>query len=81
MPVAPAPRTMTPAHIREPDGADHVEVMFLESARIFRLRRKTRRFEDAMQLLRDAIARHRVVQVRCTTPEGDVIEEVAAHPT
>jgi hypothetical protein len=67
---------MTPAHIREPPAADHVEVMFLESARFYKLLRKTPGFNRFLNLLRAAINDNHTVQVRCTRAHGDVIEEV-----
>lgn len=69
-------RDMTPAHIREPKGAAYVEVMFLESARFYRLVRAHADFARILGVLQEAIIKQRVLQVRCTPPQGDLIEEV-----
>jgi hypothetical protein len=69
-------RTMTPAHIREPQGADHVEVVFLESARFYRLLKRNPIYEHIVALLRDAIAKKRALPVRCASLESDTIVEV-----
>jgi hypothetical protein len=69
-------REMRVAHIRERKEADYVEVMFLESARIYKLPKKNSKCDEILRLLRDAIARERVVKVRFTSPESDVIEDV-----
>jgi hypothetical protein len=69
-------RSMTPAHIREPKEADYVEVVFLESARFYRLFKKSPIYHQVMKLLRDAIAKKLVVQVRCASDESNAIVEV-----
>lgn len=69
-------RAMTPAYIREPREADYVEVVFLESARFYRLLKSNRMYEHIVTLLRDAIAKKRALVVRCTSPESDTIVEV-----
>jgi hypothetical protein len=69
-------RDLTPAHIREPPGADHVQVLFLESARFYRLFRKDAKFDEIMELLREAMVKKRALQVRCARPDSDLIVEV-----
>ena len=69
-------RAMTPAHIREPREADYVEVVFLESARFYRLLKSNPMYEHIVTLLRDAIAKKRALLARCTSPESDTIAEV-----
>lgn len=69
-------REMTPAHIREPKGAAYVEVLFLESARFYRLPRAHAAFARIREVLQEAIIKQRVLQIRCTPPQGDLIEEV-----
>ena len=69
-------RAMTVAQIREQKGADHVEVVFLESARIYRLPRKNPAYDEALTLLRDALANHRVLQVGLASLDSDIIEEI-----
>ena len=67
---------MTVGHIREPKGTEDVEVVFLESARFYRLPRAHRSFDRILSQLRDAMIRRRLVKVRLTSPHGDVIEDV-----
>jgi hypothetical protein len=67
---------MTVAHVREPKESDHVEVMFLESARIFKLPRKNSKFNEILLLLREAATDARAVKVRFASPVSDVIEDV-----
>jgi hypothetical protein len=69
-------RAMTPAHVREPPATDYVEVVFLESARFYKLFKKNPAFNQIVNLLRDAMNENHTVQIRCTSPHGDVIEEV-----
>lgn len=69
-------RAMTPAHVRESPAADDVQVVFLESARFYKLFKKNPAFNRIVNLLRDAINEHHTVRIRCTAPYGDVIEEV-----
>jgi hypothetical protein len=67
---------MTPAHIRESERADYVEVVFLESARFYRLFKKNPAYHEIVKLLRHAIAKKRALQVRCMSPESNAIAEV-----
>jgi hypothetical protein len=69
-------RDLTVAHIREPEGADHVEVLFLQSARIYELRRSHPSFDPLLERLHAARAEQRVVTVRLASPDGDVVEDV-----
>lgn len=69
-------REMTVAHIREPKGADDVEVMFLESARIYRLPRAHPRYARMTRLLREAMSSGRALKIMLASPESDVIEDV-----
>jgi len=71
-------RDMTPVHIREPQGAEYVQVVFLESARFYKLSRKNAKFDQIFGLLHEALVKKRALQVRSATPHGDVIEEVRA---
>jgi hypothetical protein len=75
-PGKPFYREMTVAHIREPKGADDVEVMFFESARIYRLPRAHPRYAGMMRLLREAMSSGRVLTIRLASLESDVIEDV-----
>ena len=74
-------REMTVAHVREPPGADHVEVMFNESARFYRLPRASPSFEEALRLLKEAAAVGRPLTITLAPAESDVIEEVGPAPT
>jgi hypothetical protein len=69
-------REMTVAHIREPKGAGFVEVVFLESARFYKLSGKNPAYADALRLLREALAKKRVVKVGVVSLDSDIIEEV-----
>jgi hypothetical protein len=69
-------REMTPARVRERAGSDHVDVAFLESARLYKLFRSHRRMTEAVDQLREAISTGRVVQIRLASLDSDVIEEV-----
>jgi hypothetical protein len=69
-------RRMTVAHLREPPGADHVEVMFCESARFYRLPRASPSFEASLRLLKEAVAVGRQLTITLAAPENDVIEGV-----
>ena len=69
-------RKMTVARVREPSGANHVEVVFLESARFYRLFRTNPHYAILLKRLQDAIAKGRGARVRLTSPHGDIIEDV-----
>lgn len=69
-------RAMTVANIRDRKGPDYVEVIFLESARFYRLSTANPSFQKIMEHLRDALAKRRVLHVRLASPESDVIEDV-----
>ena len=71
-------REMRVAHIREPEGAKYWEVMFLESARIYRLSKENPAHSEILGRLRAALGKKSAVKVRCTSAESDVIEEVEA---
>jgi hypothetical protein len=69
-------RTMTVAHIREPQGADYVEVLFLDSARFYRLSKKSAGYADALRRLRDAMANGNVLKIGVASLDSDLIEAV-----
>jgi hypothetical protein len=71
-----ASRTMTVAHIREPEGRDYCEVVFLESARFYRLSKANPGFGEVIETLRKAMAMGRPVKVVLATVDGEVIEGV-----
>jgi hypothetical protein len=68
---------MTVAHLRESEEAAHVQVVFLESARIYTLRGDNPAFEQALEILRDACARPRRVNVGLASLESDIIEVIS----
>jgi len=65
---------MSVAHIREPKGAEYVEVVFLESARFYKLPKKNPKYDEILKLLRDAMAKGRVLKVQFASLDSDVIE-------
>ncbi len=65
---------MTAAHIRELQGAEFVEVMFLESARIYKLVKGNSKYEEILKRLREAVEKKRTVRVQLNLPHGNVIE-------
>ena len=67
---------MTVAHIREQKGADSVEVVFLESARFYRLLRKNPVYDKVLRRLRDAMTKGHVLKVGIASQESDIIEDV-----
>ena len=69
-------REMTVAHIRELKEAEHVQVVFLESARFYKLPKGHPRFEKILGQLREAMAKRRVLSVELASPDSDVIEAV-----
>jgi hypothetical protein len=66
---------MTVAHIREQAAADAVEVMFLESARFYQLRRSNPNFDAILQRLRAAIPQQEALQISLALPNGDIIAD------
>ena len=70
----PVVRELTVASLREPEEADHVEVLFLESARFYRLPRAHAGFDEVLGLLRRALEEHRTVLVEQPSTDSDVIQ-------
>jgi hypothetical protein len=69
-------RRMTVVHVQV--HADHAEVMFGESARVYRLARNNPSYENSLHLIERAAARGRSLTVRFVEPHGEVIERVYA---
>ena len=67
---------MTVAHIREPEGRDYCEVVFLESARFYRLPKANPAFGEIIGTLRKAVGMGRPVKVVLAAVNGDMIEDV-----
>jgi len=66
-------REMTVARIRERNDAA-VEVMFLESVRIYKLYRQHPAFDRILRLLRDTLEARRALTVTLASVDSDVIE-------
>jgi hypothetical protein len=69
-------RRMTVAHIRFGEHADYDEVMFLESARFYRLVKRRADYGSMLEKLRKAQTDALPVMVCFASFEADVIEEV-----
>ena len=69
-------RLMTVANIRDDPSADHVDVVFLESARFYRLDRSNPGFEQAIHLLRRAMEEGGVVNVGLESQHSDLICDI-----
>jgi hypothetical protein len=69
-------RALTVAAVRGSEKEDHVEVLFLESARVYRLERGRPDFDELLGQLREG------QRVRLTTvaADSDVIEEMEVLP-
>ena len=65
-------RELTVASVRGSEEEDHVEVLFLESARIYRLERARPDFEELLDRLREGSR----VRVSFAAPDADEIDEV-----
>ena len=71
-------RNLTVARVRTPERADHVDVLFLESARIFRLARGRDDFDDVLERLRASERGGHPVLVTLASLDSDVVEGVEA---
>ena len=67
---------MTVAHIREDAQPDVVEIMFLESARFYRLPRNRSNFKALLECLREAEQTRTQVTIAVASPNGDLIADV-----
>jgi len=67
---------MTVADIREREPAKYVQVVFLESARFYKLHWEHPSFEKILGQLQDALAKRHVLKVALAAPDSDVIEDV-----
>ena len=70
-------RRMTVTHVRVRN--DRAEVMFVESARIYRLARSNPVYKETLDTLRAAAASARSVRVRFDKPNGEVIERASTN--
>ena len=69
-------RELTVAAVRGSEEEDHLEVLFLESARIYLLPRARPDFDE----LRDRLREGRRVRIELASLDADVIEDVRARP-
>jgi len=69
-------RIMTVANIRRKEDSDFVEVVFLESARFYRLLKKNRAYDTILQKLEKALSDRRPISVELASIESDTIEEI-----
>jgi hypothetical protein len=67
-------RPMTVVHVRT--QPEYTEVMFVESTRIYRLRRDTQRYHEMLRRLLGSVRTGRPVRVRLNQPDNEVIERV-----
>ena len=65
-------RLMTVVHVRT--HQDHTEVMFVGSARIYRLQRDTQGYQETLRRLLRAADTGRPVRVRLIRPNSEIIE-------
>ena len=72
-------RKMTVAHLREPQGCGFVEIVFLESARFYRLLRQHPRYDSLLTILKTALKQGRAVEVRLASLDSDIIEDVQGY--
>ena len=71
-------RELTVARVRIPEGADHVEVLFLESARIYRLPNDCPGFDRLLECLHNAESSKQPVRVALASPSSEIIRDVVA---
>jgi hypothetical protein len=69
-------REMTVVQIRTRDDAPYLEVVFLESARFYRLFHENPRYDEILKNLRYAVANRRILKVRFASPNHNTIEDV-----
>jgi hypothetical protein len=69
-------RTMTVANIRREEESDFVVVLFLESARFYRLLKKNRDYRIILQKIENALSDTEPLTVGFESIESDIIEEV-----
>jgi hypothetical protein len=69
-------RTLTVAAVRGSEEENHVEVLFLESARVYLLERTRPDFDELFGQLREG----RSVRITTAPPDSDVIEDMEVLP-
>ncbi len=69
-------KTLTVAKVIDAPENDYLKVLFLESARIYKLMRNNADFQMYYKILEKAEKNNSSVKVRLTEPQGDIIESV-----
>jgi hypothetical protein len=69
-------RDMTVANIRIEEKAEFVEVVFLESARFYRLLRENSAYGGILKKLENAFLNGKPIKAGFTSIDSDIIEEV-----
>lgn len=69
-------RMMTVANIRRKEDDNFIEVVFLESARFYRLLKNNRAYDNIIRKLEKALSDRRLIRVGFASIESDIIEEV-----
>lgn len=72
----PITQQMTVAHVRQAERAGDVEVMFLESSRIYAVRATNRARDRIVTLLREAAKLHPIVHVTLRRVDSEEILDV-----
>lgn len=67
---------LTVANIRREEGADFVEVVFLESARFYRLLREDQAYGDILEKLENALSDGKPIKAGFTSIDSDIIKDV-----
>jgi len=70
-------REMKVAYIRERSSPDYAEIVFLESARFYKLRKSNPKFSRIKILLMDAQSENKTLKVYLSSLESDIIEDVS----
>ena len=69
---------MTVAEIRRHEDRDYVHVVFLTSARFYKLMKTNPNFVSILELLESARATESVLNIVLASVDSDVIEDVAS---
>lgn len=67
---------LTVARVIDKPKEGYTEVIFLESARYYKLLHTNVKYTVYLNLLREAVKNKSVVQIRFSKPNGDIIAEV-----
>jgi hypothetical protein len=69
-------RRLTVARVLEKTNDEYVEIVFLESARFYKLPVSNKNYRSFLDLLKDSEKNNFPLQVKFAKPDGDVIEQV-----